>query len=163
MFPYQYCWESDPGDQGLPCGLMMSPRDLSVPGEKRKSNSKKVLTGVEMSGRKRGPGGLRGDYGKGIVVSRLAEPPSLNLDCLTAQPEAWPAAATALLAWPVRLSTACSLLQCCMGCAEVSIVCSVCYCLPHHLQKHCVWEVKVLPRRKTAQMGTVRLPFGLML
>lgn len=86
---------------------MMSPRDLSVPGEKRKSNSKKVLTGVEMSGRKRGPGGLRGDYGKGIVVSRLAEPPSLNLDCLTAQPEAWPAAATALSCHgPPRLACA---------------------------------------------------------
>lgn len=61
--------------------------------------------------------GFGRDWDKGIAGSRLAQPPSLNLDCLKAH-QSVTIAATALLVWSASLNAACSLLQCCMGCAE---------------------------------------------
>lgn len=75
--------------------------------------------------------GSRGDWGKGIARAGLTEPPSLNLDCLTAQPEAWPAAATALLVWSQAWILHAPFVW---AVQKASAVCSVCFCLPHRLQ-----------------------------
>lgn len=62
--------------------------------------------------------GFGRDWGKGIAGSRLAQhPSSLNLGCLKAH-QSVTVAATALLVWSASLNAACSLLQCCTGCAE---------------------------------------------
>lgn len=71
--------------------------------------------------------GFGRDWGKGIAGSRLAQPPSLNLDCLKAH-QSVTIAATALLVWSVLPPAV--LYGLCRRCLQSS----VCYWLPHRLQ-----------------------------